>query len=139
MTCQELVELVTDYLEGALPPEDAARFEQHLAHCPGCATYLDQVRTTVAVARAGGDQVKPSAVSPLLDAFRDWHSASSRPERRARTTPNGAATMATCSFATCQPPRRSRKARRSASRVSGSGGGSGVSRSEPTRRRMSSR
>jgi anti-sigma factor RsiW len=73
MTCQELVELVTDYLEGELGPEDAARFEAHVAACPGCAVYLDQVRTTIAVTRAAGDPVAAAAVSPLLDAFRDWH------------------------------------------------------------------
>jgi anti-sigma factor RsiW len=73
MTCQELVELVTDYLEGELPRDAAARFESHLAACPGCEVYLEQVRTTIAVTRASGDVVEPTAVSPLLDAFRDWH------------------------------------------------------------------
>jgi anti-sigma factor RsiW len=73
MTCQELVELVTDYLEGALPPEDVARFDAHLAACPGCETYLEQMRGTIAITSAGGDVVEPAAVSPLLDAFRDWH------------------------------------------------------------------
>jgi predicted anti-sigma-YlaC factor YlaD len=73
MTCQELVELVTDYLEGALTHEDAARFEEHLAVCPGCETYLEQVRATIAVSGASGDVVEPWAISPLLDAFRDWH------------------------------------------------------------------
>jgi anti-sigma factor RsiW len=82
MTCQELVELVTDYLEDALPPEDAARFEEHLAACPGCETYLEQVRSTIAVTRAGGDAAETWAVSPLLGAFRDWQSRSSRAERR---------------------------------------------------------
>jgi anti-sigma factor RsiW len=73
MTCQELVELVTDYLEGALTREDVARFEAHLSVCPGCETYLAQVKATIALARASGDPVEPSDVSPLLDAFRDWH------------------------------------------------------------------
>jgi anti-sigma factor RsiW len=73
MTCQELVELVTDYLEGTLPREDLARFEAHLAACPGCETYLAQVQATIAVARASGNNVKPRDISPLLDAFRDWH------------------------------------------------------------------
>ena len=73
MTCQELVELVTDYLEGALAREDAARFEAHLAACPGCQTYLEQMRSTIALTGASGDVVEPSAVSPLLNAFRDWH------------------------------------------------------------------
>jgi anti-sigma factor RsiW len=73
MTCQELVELVTEYLEGALPRDDAARFDEHVAACPGCETHLEQVRSTIAVTRASGDRVEPAAVSPLLDAFRDWH------------------------------------------------------------------
>jgi anti-sigma factor RsiW len=73
MTCRELVELVTDYLEGALPPEDVARFESHVAACPGCASYLEQVRTTIAVTRASGHVADPQAVAPLLAAFRDWH------------------------------------------------------------------
>jgi anti-sigma factor RsiW len=73
MTCQELVELVTDYLEGALGPEDARRFEAHVAACPGCETYVEQMRSAIAVTRASGDVVEPSAVSPLLDAFRAWH------------------------------------------------------------------
>jgi anti-sigma factor RsiW len=81
MTCQELVELVTDYLEGALPPEDVARFEAHLAACPGCETYLQQMRSTIAVTRASGDVVEPAAVSPLLDAFRDWHGVRRDPRR----------------------------------------------------------
>jgi anti-sigma factor RsiW len=73
MTCQELVELVTDYLEGAMSREDAARFEAHVAACPGCETYLEQVRSTIAVTNASSDAVEPEVVSPLLDAFRDWH------------------------------------------------------------------
>ena len=73
MTCQELVELVTDYLEGVLPREDVARFEEHVAACPGCATYLEQVEATIALTRASGGRVEPNEVSPLLDAFRDWH------------------------------------------------------------------
>jgi anti-sigma factor RsiW len=73
MTCQELVELVTDYLEGALSREDAERFEAHLAACPGCDVYVEQMRSTIAVTHASGDVVEPGAVSPLLDAFRDWH------------------------------------------------------------------
>jgi anti-sigma factor RsiW len=58
MTCQELVELVTDYLEGALPPEDAARFEAHVGSCPGCEAYLEQIRTTIAVMQAGGLEIR---------------------------------------------------------------------------------
>jgi anti-sigma factor RsiW len=72
MTCQELVELVTDYLEGALPREDVARFEAHLTACPGCEVYVEQIRSTIAVTQAARGDVEPAVVEPLLDAFRDW-------------------------------------------------------------------
>ena len=44
LSCQELVELVTDYLEGALSPEETARFEDHIGRCAGCTAYLEQIR-----------------------------------------------------------------------------------------------
>ena len=47
LTCREFVELVTDYLEGRMAPADRARFEEHLAICPGCQTYVDQMRETL--------------------------------------------------------------------------------------------
>ena len=47
VTCQEVVELVTDYLEGELDPGEAALFEQHLNFCEGCVWYVHQLRTTV--------------------------------------------------------------------------------------------
>ena len=72
ISCQELVELVTDYLEGALAPEDVARFDEHVAACPGCEIYVEQMRSTIAVTQAAGGSVEPSAVEPLLDAFRDF-------------------------------------------------------------------
>jgi anti-sigma factor RsiW len=72
LTCQELVELVTDYLEGALPPGEVARFEAHLAVCAGCEIHLEQVRTTIALARARGDAAEPPDVSQLLEAFRAY-------------------------------------------------------------------
>ena len=50
LSCQELVELVTDYLEGALAPEEAARFEAHIGRCTGCAAYLEQFRQTIVLA-----------------------------------------------------------------------------------------
>jgi predicted anti-sigma-YlaC factor YlaD len=72
LTCQELVELVTDYFENALGPADRARFDAHLAECPGCGLYLDQMQTTLALAGAtAGLEARPE-VSALLDAFRDW-------------------------------------------------------------------
>jgi anti-sigma factor RsiW len=73
MSCQELVELVTDYLEDALAPADRARFDAHLADCPGCTNYLEQMRATIALARAGADLEQRPEVSGLLDVFRDWN------------------------------------------------------------------
>jgi anti-sigma factor RsiW len=73
LTCQDLVELVTDYLEGALPPGARARFEEHLAACDGCDAYLEQMRVTVTlVGRLRPEQLDPHAEAALLDAFRDW-------------------------------------------------------------------
>jgi anti-sigma factor RsiW len=73
LSCQELVELVTDYLEGALPAELHARFEQHIAHCEGCTTHLEQMRATIAATgRLTPESVSPEAEAALLDAFRGW-------------------------------------------------------------------
>ena len=49
LTCQELVELVTAYIEGALPPDEHALFEAHLAVCRGCTAYLEQMRQTISL------------------------------------------------------------------------------------------
>jgi anti-sigma factor RsiW len=72
MTCQELVELVTDYLEGALDPETRARFEQHLSLCPGCETYLEQMAETAArLGEIPVETLSAEARAVLLAAFRD--------------------------------------------------------------------
>jgi anti-sigma factor RsiW len=73
MPCQELVEVVTDYLEGALPLDDLLRFEAHLAECPPCREYLEQFRRTISIV----GRIDPAAVSErsreqLLAAFRGW-------------------------------------------------------------------
>ena len=69
--CQEVVELVTDYLEGALPPAEAALFEQHLNFCDGCDWYVDQLRATIAtVGRIEHEEVPPAMRQKLLAAFR---------------------------------------------------------------------
>jgi anti-sigma factor RsiW len=71
--CKELVELVSDYLEGALPQSDRARFEQHIAGCKGCATYLDQMRLTInALGKLTEDSLEPQVKEELLQVFRDW-------------------------------------------------------------------
>jgi len=73
MSCRQLVELVTEYLEGTLPPDDRARFEEHLAACDGCGAYLDQMRKTIALAgRLREEDVAPAARERLLASFRDW-------------------------------------------------------------------
>jgi len=72
LSCQELVELVTDYLEGALPAEERARFDAHLAECPGCDHYLEQMRATIRLTAATADIESRPEVSGLLEAFRDW-------------------------------------------------------------------
>lgn len=74
LSCQELVELVTDYFEGALSPEDEARFEAHVEPCDGCSIYLEQMRTTIQLTGTlKRHQLEPSAEAALLDAFRDWN------------------------------------------------------------------
>ncbi len=73
LTCAEFVELVTDYLEGALDPVTERRFEEHTEACPGCDTYLDQIRRTVReVGLLTPESLEPEARDRLLEAFRDW-------------------------------------------------------------------
>ena len=73
LSCQAFVELVTDYLEGALDPATARRFEQHLDLCPGCRTYLDQMRETVArLGEVPAASLSDEARDTLLTAFRDF-------------------------------------------------------------------
>ena len=73
ISCQEVVELVTDYLEAALAPEEATLLEQHLNFCEGCVWYVDQTRTTInAVGRMGTSELTDEARTRLLTMFRDW-------------------------------------------------------------------
>ena len=73
ISCQELVELVTDYLEGALPPAERARFDAHIAGCDDCHAYLEQIRTTIRLTGTlTPEQLAPEAEAALLEAFRDW-------------------------------------------------------------------
>jgi anti-sigma factor RsiW len=75
LSCAEFVELVTDYLEGALDEPTERRFVEHADACPGCDTYLDQIRATVAeTGRLTPEQLDPEARDRLLDAFRGWAS-----------------------------------------------------------------
>ena len=73
LSCQELVELVTDYLEDALPAEERARFEHHIAGCDKCGAYISQMRETIRlVGRLEPGSLPPDAIAELLEAFRDW-------------------------------------------------------------------
>jgi predicted anti-sigma-YlaC factor YlaD len=75
LTCKELVELVTDYLEERLPPSERWRFEQHLVDCEGCRNYLDQMRETIdLLGRLDEDSIPAPTRKHLLRAFRDWKS-----------------------------------------------------------------
>lgn len=74
MSCQELVELVTAYLEDSLSPAERARFEEHLGFCGTCQVYLEQIRTTIRLAgRVTPETLTPQAEQELLEAFRSWN------------------------------------------------------------------
>ena len=73
LVCQEVVELVTDYLEGALSPADHRRFEAHLAGCPHCTEYLAQMRETIRLAgRIEPEDLTPAMRTDLTDLYRRW-------------------------------------------------------------------
>ncbi|MGZ8579413.1 MAG: anti-sigma factor family protein [Actinomycetota bacterium] len=75
MTCIELVELVTDYLEGSMPADERARFDEHISGCEGCTTYMEQLRITIRLTgMLTEEQIAPDARAARLDAFRDWRS-----------------------------------------------------------------
>jgi predicted anti-sigma-YlaC factor YlaD len=73
LTCREVVELVTAFLEGTLPPADHARFEEHVAGCEGCSIYLDQMKTTIRVTGSlDEDSIPAEQLERLTRAFRNW-------------------------------------------------------------------
>jgi anti-sigma factor RsiW len=73
MACRELVELVTDYLEGRLSAADRERFEAHIAGCDACTTYLEQMRQTLAaLGRIPEESISVETREELLVAFRAW-------------------------------------------------------------------
>ena len=76
LTCQELVELVTEYLEGTLPAAERLRFEAHLAKCTGCRNYLEQMRQTIAtLGKLTEESIPAGDRETLLDLFRNWRKA----------------------------------------------------------------
>jgi anti-sigma factor RsiW len=76
ITCQEVVALVTDYLDGALERDVHAALEVHLRDCEGCALYVEQMRTTARLAAAAELEQRPDS-SALLEAFRSFKRSSS--------------------------------------------------------------
>ena len=73
LACQELVELVTSYLEDVLYPEERAAFDHHIGTCDGCDQYLQQMRQTIEITgRLTPADVSAEAEAALLAAFRDW-------------------------------------------------------------------
>ena len=73
MDCDEFVELVTAFLDGALDEGTEQRFVEHLADCPGCDTYFEQFRRTIdTLGTLDPDSLSTPARDRLLNAFRDW-------------------------------------------------------------------
>lgn len=78
ITCKELVEVVTDYLEGRMPADRRLLLEEHVAFCSWCRTYLDQMRQTIRITGTlTEDDLSPEARDALLETFRDWNARSS--------------------------------------------------------------
>jgi anti-sigma factor RsiW len=76
LTCAEVVEVITDYLERRMPPHDRERFEEHLALCDGCSAYLEQMRLTIATTgRLRVEDIPFTLEERLLAAFRAWNPA----------------------------------------------------------------
>jgi anti-sigma factor RsiW len=77
LTCKEVVEIVTDYLEGTMSPELRERFEDHLSACEGCSAYLAQMRETIRLTGMLTEDLIPQEERDrLLSAFQDWRSGS---------------------------------------------------------------
>ena len=75
LSCKEVVEIVNDYLEGAMSPHDRERFDAHLSICDGCTNYVEQMRETIRLTgMLSEDQVPAEQRERLREAFRDWKS-----------------------------------------------------------------
>lgn len=80
LTCQEVVELVTDYIEETMPLDERRRFEHHLSYCPGCVTYVEQVRETIrATGKLPREETLPAELrKDLLARFTHWQRSPQR-------------------------------------------------------------
>jgi predicted anti-sigma-YlaC factor YlaD len=73
LTCKEVTEVVTDYLEGRQPFLERVRFELHLGMCRHCRAYLRQMRATIeTIGSLPGESIPPEMIQQLLDRFRSW-------------------------------------------------------------------
>jgi anti-sigma factor RsiW len=73
LTCQELVEAITDYLEGTMGRDERQRFDAHLAECPHCVHYIEQMRYTLAaLGRLHEESLSPELRDRLLESFQGW-------------------------------------------------------------------
>jgi anti-sigma factor RsiW len=76
LACIEEVELITEYLEGALPAAQVRRLERHLETCPGCTEYVEQMRTVAgSLEGLAGDSISAATRAALIEAFRDLRNA----------------------------------------------------------------
>ena len=73
ITCREFTELVTEYLEGAMTPEERTRFEAHMDECEGCTTYMDQMRVMLrTLVRTHAELAPRELREELVQSFRSW-------------------------------------------------------------------
>jgi anti-sigma factor RsiW len=75
LTCEELVEVITDYVEGRMPVERRLLFEEHIAFCSGCETYVAQMRDAIRLTGTLREEdLSAEARDALLAVFRNWRS-----------------------------------------------------------------
>jgi predicted anti-sigma-YlaC factor YlaD len=73
LVCQQAVEMVTDYLEGALRRRDRRRLESHLRACPNCSAYLEQIKATIRLTGSvEPDDLSPEALDEMVQLYRRW-------------------------------------------------------------------
>ncbi len=73
LDCKQVIELVTDYLEGSMEADERLQFERHVAICPPCRAFLGQMRETIRISgELKEEQLSPEARQGLIDAFRHW-------------------------------------------------------------------
>jgi anti-sigma factor RsiW len=81
LVCQQAVELVTDYLEGAMSRRERRRFERHLANCDGCSEYLEQMRATIRLTgQVSSEDLDPVARDRFVELYREWTAENPHPE-----------------------------------------------------------